>query len=98
DGRAHHGRLQDPLALGHGPGGHHPRDGRAPGQQQVDGDSRVSRRSAAMIRDSASLPARDGPYGTNPARCMVELLTEMLTMRPPPAASIRGVTSRATRK
>jgi hypothetical protein len=29
---------------------------------------------------------------------MVEWLTEMLTMRPPPAASIRGVTSRATRK
>ena len=51
-----------------------------------------------MIRDSASLAARDGPYGTNPARCMVDWLTETLTMRPPPAANIRGVTSRATRK
>jgi hypothetical protein len=58
----------------------------------------VPRRSAAMIRDRASLPARDGPQGTNPARCIVEWLTEMSTMRPLPAASIRGVTSRATRK
>jgi hypothetical protein len=29
---------------------------------------------------------------------MVDELTEMFTMRPPPAASIRGVISRATRK
>jgi hypothetical protein len=58
----------------------------------------VSRKSAAMIRDSASAPAREGPYGTKPARVIVDWLTEMFTMRPRPAASIRGVTSRATRK
>ena len=55
-------------------------------------------RSAAMIRDSASAPARDGPYGTKPFLVMVEWFTEMLTMRPPPVPSILGATSRATRK
>ena len=58
----------------------------------------VPRRSAAMIRDSASAPARDGPYGTKPRLVMVAWFSEMLTMRPPPASSILGATSRATRK
>src|SRR5579875_2764127 len=31
----------------------------------------VPARSAAMIRDSASAPARDGPYGTKPRRFMM---------------------------
>jgi len=33
-----------------------------------------------------------------PARVIVASFTEMFTIRPPPAASMRGATSRATRK
>ena len=39
-----------------------------------------------MIRDRASAPARDGPYGTKPRRFIVLWFIEMLTTRPPPAA------------
>ena len=51
-----------------------------------------------MIRDRASAPARDGPYGTKPRRFIVLWFIEMLTTRPPPAASMRGTTARAMRK
>ena len=57
----------------------------------------VSARSAAITRDSASTAAPDGPYGTNPRRVIVCSLIEMVTIRPPPAATIRGATARATR-
>lgn len=51
-----------------------------------------------MIRDSASAPARDGPYGVNPRRFIVAWFIDTFTTRPLPCASIRGTTARATRK
>jgi hypothetical protein len=58
----------------------------------------VPARSAAITRDRASTPAPAGPYGTNPRRTIVCSFIEMLTIRPPSAASISGTTSRAIRK
>lgn len=40
------------------------------------------RRSSVMIRLRASAPARAGPYGTNPRRCIVSTLIVTLTIRP----------------
>ena len=51
-----------------------------------------------MIAESASEPARDGPYGTKPARVIVERLTETLTIRPGRSSSMRGTTALARRK
>ena len=58
----------------------------------------VPARSAAMMWESASVAARDGPYGVKPWRRIVVSLTEMLTILPCPASSMCGTTARATRK
>ena len=51
-----------------------------------------------MMWDSASVAARDGPYGVKPRRRIVDSLTEMLTILPRPTWSMCGTTARATRK
>jgi hypothetical protein len=58
----------------------------------------VPARSAAMMWESASVAARDGPYGVKPLRRIVVSLTEMLTIFPCPASSMYSTTARATRK